>query len=448
LLQVEDAKIEGRMAITSLDTGYRPRPLQDEMHINRKRFNVFPCHRRFGKTVWAINDMLDMAHRNLLKNPQYAYFAPYHGQAKRVAWEYVKEYSKMVPGIIYNEAELRVTIPRPKRNDKITIYLLGADNPTAILGMYFDGVILDEFGEFDPMVWTRVIRPTLADRRGGAVFIGTVKGQNHFYDVYQAALRNASGDWYCRMFKASETGIIAESELQELKAAMSENEYRQEMECDWSAALIGAYYGKEMQAAEEATPPRVTSVPYEATLQVDCAWDLGIDDSTVIWFFQQVGREVRAIDYLEDAGQGLPFYADALKKKGYSYGMHYLPHDVAARDLSTGRSRQEVLRTLGVTPVTIIPRMAIEDRINASRVLIPKMWFDKVKCERGIATLKNYERKYDTKNKIFLSSPLHNWASHGADAFGHYALGYREESKKSDRQRLPRQTESEYNIFE
>lgn len=428
-----------------ITTGYVPRSLQEEMHFNRKRFNVIVCHRRMGKTVFAINDLIDFALRNLLPNPQYLYLAPYFGQAKRVAWDIFKLYTSMIPGIIYNEAELRITIPRPGRKDKITIYLLGADNPTAILGMYFDGVILDEYAECDPQVWTRVLRPTLLDRKGWATFIGTPRGMNHFYDVLQVAQANKSGEWYFKIAKASETKLIPQTELNELKNSMSPEEYDQELECSFSAALIGAYYGKEMQQAEESL--RVVSVPYEASLPVETAWDLGIDDTTCIWFLQQVGREVRAIDYLEDAGHGLPFYADALKKKGYSYSEHFLPHDVAARDLSTGKSRQEVLRTLGVVPVRIIPRLAVEDRINAARVLIPKMWFDKDKCARGIAALKNYERKWDAKNKIFLSSPLHNWASHGADAFGHYALGYRDEAKKVAAKSLPRQTESDYDIF-
>lgn len=431
--------------IKVISTGYTPRPLQDEMHLNRRRFNVLVLHRRCGKTVFAINDMLDLAQRNTLKNPQYAYIAPYHGQAKRIAWEYFKEYTKMIPGVSYNEAELRLIIPRPSRQDKITIYLLGADNPTSILGMYFDGVNLDEYAEMDPQVWSRVLRPTLSDRAGWATFTGTPRGQNHFHDVLQIAKRNESGDWYWKVARASETKIIDASELKESRQAMSPEEYEQEFECSFTAALIGAYYGKEMEEAENSK--RVTAVPYEPSALVDTAWDLGIDDTTCIWFMQQVGREIRAIDYLEDAGQGLPFYAEALRKRGYKYGEHFMPHDAQARDLSTGKSRIEIMRTLGITPTRVVPKLSVEDRINAARMLIPKIWFDQVKCARGIASLKNYERKYDTKNKIFLSAPLHNWASHGADSFGYYALGYRDEAKKTARLSLPRQTESDYDIF-
>lgn len=322
----------------------------------------------------------------------------------------MKDYTKHIPGVIINEAELRVDIPRPDRGDKIRYLLLGADNPTAILGMYFDGVVLDEYAEMDPQVWTRVLRPTLSDRLGWALFIGTPRGQNHFYDVLEIAKKNENGNWYWRRLKASETGIVAQSELDEAKNTMSPEEYEQEFECSFTAALLGAYYGKEMENAE--LTGRVGNVPYDPSLSVETAWDLGVGDTTVIWFFQQCGHEIRAIDYIEDSGRGLDYYAKLLRERPYSYEAHHLPHDVVARDMSTGHSRQETLRGLGVTNIRIVPKLLIDDRINASRILIPRVWFDRKKCERGIAALKNYERKWNAKNKIFESAPLHNWASH------------------------------------
>lgn len=428
-----------------ISTGYIPRPLQDEIHRNMKRFNVLVCHRRFGKTVLAINEMVDRGLRNIQKNPQYAYFAPFHGQAKRVAWEYLKEAVKNIPNIVINEAELRADIPRPDRGDKVRFLLLGADNPTAILGIYLDGVIIDEYAECDPQIWTRVLRPTLSDRNGWALFIGTPRGQNHFFDVLQIAKANKSGNWYWKVIKASESKIVADSELIEAKFTMSPEEYEQEFECSFTAALIGAYYGKEMEQAEKLG--RITKVPHDPSVMVETAWDLGIGDTTCIWFLQQVGRECRAIDYIEDSGRGLDFYVKKIKDKPYIYDENHLPHDVRARDLSTGHSREETLRNLGVKNIRIVPKLSIDDRINASRLLIPRMWFDKEKCERGVAALKNYERKWDAKNKIYQSMPLHNWASHGSDAFGHFALNFREAHKKNDRAHLPRQTESDYDIF-
>lgn len=432
--------------MNKISTGYKPRPLQNEIHQNLRRFSVLVCHRRFGKTVLAINEMIDRGLRNMNKNPQYAYLAPFHGQAKRVAWEYLKEYTKHIPGVVINEAELRIDIPRHDRDDKIRYLLLGADNPTAIRGMYFDGVILDEYAEMDPQVWTTILRPTLSDRMGWALFIGTPRGQNHFYDVLQIAKRNENGNWYWRMLKASETGVVAKSELVEAQLTMTPEEYEQEYECSFTAALIGAYYGKEMERAEAMG--RITNVAHEKNLPVETWWDLGMADTTAIWFIQQVNREYHAIDYIEDSGRGLDYYAKIIKEKEYIYEEHQLPHDAAARELGTGKSREETLRSMGLSPLRINKRQAIDDGINAVRMLLPKFWFDGTKCERGINCLKNYERKYDSKNKIFQNAPLHNWASHGADAFRTGAMATKDNSRKVDRRSLPRQTESDYNIFE
>jgi hypothetical protein len=431
--------------IKVVSTGYQPRELQDQIHRQLRRFNVLVCHRRFGKTVLAINEMVDRGLRNVLKNPQYAYFAPFYGQAKRVAWDYLKEYTKNIPGMIANEAELRIDIPRPDRGDRIRFVLMGADNPASILGMYFDGVILDEYAEMDPQVFTRVLRPTLSDRMGWALFIGTPRGQNHFHDVLQIAQRNASGEWYWKVFKASETKIVPKSELDEAKATMSPEEYEQEFECSFTAALVGAYFGKEMEQAEK--DGRVGNVPHEPIVPVDTAWDLGIGDTTVIWFIQQVGREFRAIDYVEDSGRGLDYYAKILKDKKYVYREHFLPHDAAARELGTGKSRLETLYSLGVTPQRIVPRDKVDEGINASRLLLPRMWFDATKCARGIAALKNYERKWDAKNKIYSTKPLHNWASHGSDGFRTFSMGFRDNSVRQNVLTLPRQAESDYDIL-
>jgi len=429
--------------IHKVTTGYTPRRFQDQIHRELARFSVLVCHRRFGKTILALNELIDRGLRNLLKNPQYAYLAPFYGQAKRVAWDYLKEYTKNIPGVSYNEAELRVDIPRPDRGDRIRFMLLGADNPGSLRGLYLDGVLLDEYAEMDPYVWSQVIRPALSDRLGWAIFIGTPKGQNHFYDVYQHALKTPG--WYAKCFKASETGVIHPKELEEARATMSEEEYAQEYECSFTAALVGAYYGKEMEAAMEAG--RVTSVPYERSVPVDTAWDLGIGDSMSIWFLQQVGNEYHAIDYLEDSGRDLAYYAGELRKRGYSYRDHFVPHDAKARELGTGVTREETLILQGVRP-RVVPRQKLEDGINATRVLIPKTWFDAVKCARGISCLQNYERKWDAKNKIFSSKPLHNWASHGADSLRTFSMGNIDNKRRSISANLPRKAIVDYNVLD
>ena len=437
------------MEVKKIATGYEPRPHQARLHILLKRFNVLVCHRRFGKTVFSLNELIDQALRNEKKNPQYAYIAPFYSQAKRVAWDYLKEYTRIIPGVTVNESELKIEIPRADRGDKLKLFLLGADNPGAIRGIYLDGVIMDEYAEMDPTVWSQVIRPALSDRLGWSIFIGTPKGQNHFYDIYQLAKRDPT--WFTAVYRASETRIIAEEELDAARATMSEEEFMQEYECSFTAALIGAYYGKLMEAAEKAH--RITSVPFDPSVPVDTFWDLGIGDTTAIWFLQQVGRECHLINYVEMSGVGLDWYTNHLKKlantEGYIYRDLYLPHDAGARELGTGKTRVETLRRYwgqGVK-MTVLKRQSIEDGINAARLILPMCWFDAVKCERGIAALKNYQRMWDSKNKIFQDKAKHDWSSHGADAFRQLALGIRKESERTSESLLPRVANNLYDIF-
>lgn len=402
-----------------IDLGYRPRPFQAVLHNKLRRFNVLVCHRRFGKTVFSIMEMIDKGLNCDRKNPRYAYIAPTYGQAKRVAWDYIKDFTKHLPGVKTHEQELKVDIPRPDRGDTIRFMLLGSENPDSIRGIYLDGCVIDEYAQCDPTLWGQVVRATLSDRLGWAIFIGTPKGQNHFYDIYNQALN--LDNWHVAIYRASETGVVHPDELLDARATMSDEEYEQEYECSFSAALLGAYYGKYMNELENKN--QICAVPHEPSIGVETYWDLGIGDSTVIWFIQRVGKEVHVIDYIEEHGKGLEWYAKELKAKPYTYDEHYIPHDGAAKELGTGRTRQETLREFGI-PATIVPRQSVDDGINAVRLALPKCWFDKTKCAKGIAALKNYQRKWDAKNKMFLNKPLHDWSSHAADAFRMFGLTY------------------------
>ncbi|MEE8382535.1 MAG: terminase family protein, partial [Thermodesulfobacteriota bacterium] len=224
-----------------VSTGYTPRELQEKLHKELRRFNVLVMHRRFGKTVFAINEMIDQGLRCTLKNPQFAYIAPTYKQAKMVAWEYLIDFTRAIPGMEINKSELSVTIPRPTRNDKIKYMLLGAESPDALRGIYLDGAILDEYAQCDPIIWGQIIRPALSDRKGWSIFIGTPKGMNHFHKIFLVA--QGLDNWYTKMYKASETGVVDAEELVDARATMSEEEYNQEYECDFTAAIMGSYYG-------------------------------------------------------------------------------------------------------------------------------------------------------------------------------------------------------------
>jgi len=415
--------------------GYTPRDVQDEAHRLLRRFNVLVWHRRTGKTVFAIADSFDRGLNCPHKRPQIAYISPTYSQSKRVAWEYFKDFVRPIQQfdkslVTIHEQELRIDIQRPSMGDHVRFMLLGADNPDSLRGIYLDWATLDEYAQCNPEIWGEVIYPTLSDRQGGATFIGTPKGQNHFFEMYQLAQKEMkeNGDdsiWHASLYKASQTGIISEDELKIARNTMTDSEYRQEYECDFSAALRGSYYGKYLSDLE--AKGQVCSVPYQRQFPVETYWDLGLDDSTAIWFVQQAGRELHIIDHYENAGFGLEHYVKVLNEKGYVYSEHVLPHDAAARELGTGKTREESLRGFGLQGRTrILPRASVEDGIHATRNILSKCWFDEDKTKSGYSALKNYERKFDAKRKIYDNKPNHNWTSHSADAFRTMAMGIRE----------------------
>lgn len=391
------------------------------LHSRTTRWFIGVAHRRAGKTVADINELVIGATKCQLPNPRFAYVAPQLNQAKDIAWTYLKEYTAFLSPKI-NESELWVELPGGAR---IRIY--GADNPDRLRGIYLDGVVLDEFGDMDPTIWTQVIRPALSDRKGWACFIGTPKGKNTFYKLWQDA--EDDPDWTRLMLKASETKLLDAKELADARRMMSDDEYAQEYECSFDAAVRGAYYAHEMNEAENADPSRITSVPHDPRLLTHTAWDLGVADSTCIWFIQVHGRETRVIDVLKGEGVGLDWYARQLQDRGYLYGKHYLPHDVEVRELGTGKSRKEVLASLGIE-ATVCPYIPVADGIQAVRMLLPTCYFDKAKCKDGIEALRMYRREYDDKRQEFRTAPLHDWTSHYADAFRYFAVAHSEASPR------------------
>lgn len=393
---------------------YSPRTPQKQIHhaVENNRFVVVVAHRRMGKTVSAINELIKAAVKCKKKNARFAYIAPTYSQAKRVAWDYLQEYTRPLGGKA-NSSELRVDFFDDKR-----ISLYGSENADALRGQYFDGVILDEIGDQNPKIWNEIIRPALADRRGWCLFIGTPKGNNHFKDFADRA--KVTNGWKYLEFKASETGIIDPQELASAKAEMGDDKYKQEFECSFDAPVEGSYYGTLLNDAEEQN--RITKIPYEELARTVCAWDLGISDSTAIWVAQIVGKEVRLIDFCENHGVGLEYYVGWLRDRGYSGGEQILPHDVEVRELGTGKSRKEMLLDAGLE-VTVAPKVSVADGIQSVRRMMPRCWFDEEGTKQGLSALRNYRREFDEKRNVFYDRPLHDWCSHAADAFRYLAVG-------------------------
>lgn len=390
---------------------YKPRPLQWEYHDRAQRFALLVCHRRFGKTVAAINDLLRDAITCQRTAPRTAYIAPLWKQAKAVAWDYVQEFCRPIPGVQFNQAELRADLPNGAR-----LSLYGADNPDALRGIYLDAVAMDEYAQMSGRLWGEIVRPALADRAGRATFIGTPQGHNAFYDLYQTA--RIDDDWYVKVYRASETGYVPQSELDAARKQMSAEQYAQEFECSWTAAILGSYYGKLLEEAEAAG--RIKAVNPDLGLPVETWWDLGIGDSTAIWFAQRSGPEIRLIDYYESSGEPLAHYVTTIEERrkagGYKLGKAVLPHDAMQRSIDTGHTRLDTLKSLGMEAV-VLPQSRLEDGIEAARRGLPNCWFDSLRCTRGLEALRQYRADYDERNRTYRRTPVHDWASHGADAF-------------------------------
>jgi hypothetical protein len=405
-----------RSAVANLLLDYAPRRQFVPFHYRRQRFACIVTHRRAGKTVACIHDLHRGARKCEKLRPRFAYISPFVRQSKAVAWDYLR--AAIAPGRRYgvtaHESELRVDYP----DNGAQVRLYGADNPDALRGIYLDGIVLDEYADMDPRVWSEIIRPALADRQGWAVFIGTPRGRNAFFELWRRA--QSEPGWFSMMLKASETGLIPESELELARRDLTEEQYAQEFECSFDAAVVGSYFGKPMMRAE--AEKRIAGVPYDPAALVWTSWDLGIRDATAIWFAQVVGREIRIIDYYEASGVDLGHYVREIYSRPYAYAGHIVPHDAQAKELGTGKSRLEVLASLGLKQITLAPLHRIEDGINAVRMLLPRCWFDQAKCARGLDALRLYRADYDDKLRALRPHPVHDWTSHAADSFRYLAM--------------------------
>ena len=394
---------------------YTPRPLQAELHkeLDKHRFAVLSCHRRFGKSVAIINHLIKAALTCKLKNPRFAYIAPTYKQAKSIAWDYLKMFAGKIPGAKFHETELRCDLPNGSR-----ITLLSSEQPDSLRGLFLDGVCIDEVAQIDPRLWNEIIRPAISDRKGFAYFIGTPAGMaNLFYELYQYAL--GDDEWFSYTAKASETKIIDQKELDAAKAQMGDTKYRQEFECDWIANIEGSVYGDLIKTLEDNN--QLTKMSYDPSLEVHTAWDLGVDDSTAIVFYQILGNQIIIIDYYENNREGLPHYVRVVKDKDYIYGEHYAPHDIEVMEFSTGKTRQEVAYQLGIR-FRILPKLALEDGIHSLKMILPRCWFDIENTKPLINALRQYHRKYNEKNKMFSNKPVKDWSSHACDAARYMAM--------------------------
>lgn len=401
---------------------YAPRQQFRAFHERSKRWACLVVHRRGGKTVAAINELIKGALTCQLRAPRFAYLAPFRQQAKNIAWDYLKHYSNPIPNRKVSEGELYCEFPNGGR---VTLY--GADNFEALRGIYLDGVVVDEPADMDEEVWTSILRPALADRKGWGAWIGTPKGRNAFYRIYNRL--GLDPDAYTMRLPASESKIIAETELASARAAMSESAYNREFECSFDAAIEGAIYGEIIDNLR--AQHRIADFPSETSHPAYTFWDIGMSDFGCVWLVQFVGRDILLLDYLSGTGQPASWYcakiAEWERKHGVVARSHFLPHDANSRDKGSGKTYVQSCQDAGLSHIRVVPRTPdIWLGINELRSLLPRCFIHKANCgteimvegapPTGLDCLEYYQRREETVNGTLSEMPVHNEFSHGCDA--------------------------------
>jgi hypothetical protein len=406
---------------------------------------VVAWHRRAGKDLTSINIM---AVKALQRKGLYLYIGPFNNQIRRIIWQGQdgdgRKFIDFIPRELVSrksEQEMSLTLTNGS-----VVQLLGADNPDKLVGINPVGIVFSEYSLCDKQAWT-LTNPILAENGGWALFNGTPRGQNHFYDILLRA--QADKNWFASHLGALDTKAISPEDLRRARKEQdNEAKFQSEFMCSFHTPIEGAYYGSIMSRLY-AKDQIVANIPVEPSLPVHTAWDLGMDDSTSIWFFQMFGKEVRIVHYLENSGEGLPYYARELDRwailNDASYGKHYAPHDIAVREMGTGRSRLETARKLGIR-FTKVKRMSVQDGIEAVRVILPQCWFSEDKCHMGIEHMKSYHKDFDSAKNVFKKSPVHDAASHGADAFRTLACGLKQGKGDTTKERGERSQYKEVDV--
>jgi phage terminase large subunit len=403
-------------------------PLWDYLNNGGKRA-VAIWHRRSGKDDVAINwTAVAMARRTA----SYWHLLPEAEQARKAIWTAVDPHT----GIRRIDQAFPKEIRRRTLDDKMFIetrwgstwQVLGSDNYNSFVGAPPAGIVYSEYALSNPNSWAYA-RPILAENGGWATFITTPRGRNHAQRLYKYASTDPA--WFASHLSVRDTGVISQAvidqERKELAAERGDEEadniINQEYYCDFDAAIPGSYYGRLLAKLEK--DGAIRDVPWDPRYPVFTAWDIGVGDSTAIWFFQQVGNQVRVIDFYESSGVGADHYAKQCKQeRDYGYGGHILPHDADDREWgNNAMSRVSVLKGLGIKPCRVLTNASVDDGINAVRVLLPTCVFDAKKCEKGLDALRQYQKLWDEKLRTFKNTPRHDWASHAADAFRYLAQG-------------------------
>jgi len=399
-----------------LPHGYAPRDYQEPIwsFMMQDKLGLrasLVWHRRGGKDLTSINLCACKAFQRV---GTYWHVLPTYKQGRAIVWDGMdgkgRPFLDAFPSEIVthkNNVEMQVTLANGSK-----YRVVGSDNIDTLVGTNPVGVIFSEYSLQDPHAWD-YIRPILAENGGWAMFIFTPRGRNHGYKLHEMAKSNPN--WFSSTLSVTDTGAVTQDTIDDERASgMAEELIQQEYFCSFEAPLVGAYYATQMEHAIREN--RITKVPWDPLLPTHTFWDIGISDHTTVWFMQEYGMEYRFIDYYANSGEGLTHYVKMLREKPYHYGKNYGPHDLKVRELSTGKTRLQAAKDMGLN-FTVVAKHEVADGIEAVRNIMPQCWFDSEKCASGIEALKSYRKEWNDVMKCYSSTPLHDWASHPADGF-------------------------------
>lgn len=388
------------------------RDWQKQFFKEAKRFNVLVVHRRAWKTTVSISYVL---YKALQTQGFYWYISPTYKQSKAIAWDILKKFAREIPDTIINESELQITLFNGSK-----IRLFWADNPDSLRWLDLRWVIFDEYAQQPHVIYSEIVFPMINANDGWVIWIGTPKGRNSFFRLYEKSLVDTKYHWI--LLKASESKLLSGEQIDAARQEMTDDEFNQEYECSFDAAIKWAYYKKEIEQLRNEW--RIQSWIFDPILNVYTIWDLWMSDYMGILFVQIHWSQVRIIDSIQHNWEWFEYYKNEFDKRPYTYEQHFFPHDIEVRELSTWMSRFETVRSLFWNDkVSVLPKLPIIDWINAVRRIFHNLRIDP-KNEDLIEALTNYRQKYDEKRDVFLNNPEHDKYSHLADAMRYTAIAY------------------------
>lgn len=421
--------------MAALASLYTPRPYFVPFHLRAVPYAILVAHRRAGKTVAAVNDIIEKALYNTRESPRYAYIAPYLRQAKDIAWKYLKQFATpFLGGKRPNESELYVELGALPNSPRITIY--GADNPDALRGIYLDGVVLDEYGNMRPAIFEEIIFPTLLDRHGWVVFMGTPNGPNHFRDLWYDRLKDSS--WFTLLLPVDKTNALSPEQVEEARKMMTPEQFAQELLCSFEASVRGAIYATEMAEAQEEN--RIGDFPLDKKVPTDVFMDLGYKDGCITGFVQSRTDGILLGhahgDYMRKIDVYIDYMQTFFRTQNLTPGTIWLPHDAKAKSLQTGRAIIDHFRAANLRP-KLVPKLDVIDGIAAGRLMFGQFYINAPMCETFILAAKSYHREYDEETKRYREEPEHDWSSDWMDMYRYIALVKRRRTTSAQADRPP-----------